>query len=108
MLYNPDWGQKTKVDPQRVQDTAVRYGVTECNIRKIQAGKLWSQPRRVDHIFTDDEVISIRELPDMRAARRKAEELGISPSITYRIWKRQSFKHVPEVIRPMPSPDHAK
>lgn len=24
------------------------------------------------------------------------------------IWKRQSFKHVPEIIRSMPSPNHAK
>lgn len=89
---------------ERVQDTSERFGVTECNIRKIQSGKLWGQDRRVDHHFTDAQVIEIRKLPDLRAARRKAEELGVSYTTTYSIWTRRTFKHVPEEIRPMPSP----
>lgn len=93
---------------ERVQDTAVRFGVTECNIRKIQSGKLWGMERREDHHITDAQVLEIRQLPDHRATRRKAEELGISPNATYRIWKRLTFKHVPEEVRPMPSPQRVK
>jgi hypothetical protein len=88
-------------DLERVQDIAERFGVTECNIRKIQAGKLWRQDRRDHHVFTDDEVRAIRGL-GRGAVTAEADRRGVSASVLYRIRRRVTFTHVPD-DQPIPS-----
>lgn len=88
-------------DLERVQDTAARLGVTECNIRKIQAGKLWREDKRSQHIFTDAEVWAIRRIPTGNGIATEAARLGVSKSALYRIRQRKFYTHVPE--EPAPS-----
>lgn len=81
---------------ERVQDTAERFGVTECNIRKIQAGKLWQQDKR-QRIFTDAEVLAIRQLP-RGTITQYAQQIGAHPSSVRRIRRRHSYTHVPDEV----------
>jgi hypothetical protein len=81
-------------DLERVQDTAKRLGVTECNIRKIQAGKLWQQDKR-QRIFTDAEVWAIRKLP-RGAISEHAQLIGAHPGAVGRVKRRASYAHVPD------------
>lgn len=83
-------------DLERVQDIAARFGVTECNIRKIQAGKLWRQDKRGHHIFTDAEVWAIRKMTGRGAVAQEAKRLGVSHSAVYRIRNRKGYAHVPD------------
>jgi hypothetical protein len=84
---------RTLKDLERVQDTAERFGVTECNIRKIQAGKLWRKERSDIHIFTDAEV------RDIRAGTAPDDEVAVRYSVArvtiWRIRNRKSYRHVP-------------
>lgn len=83
-------------DLERVQDVAARFGVTECNIRKIQAGKLWRQPRRCDHDFTDDQVREIRLLR-RGESDGAAERFGCHVSMIQRIRSRKAYAEVPDI-----------
>lgn len=81
---------------QLVQETAATFGVTECTIRKIQSGKLWSGSSRSGYPFTDADIYMIRAAKGARCQPDLAERFGVSTSAIYRIQQRKTYRHVPE------------
>jgi hypothetical protein len=77
---------------ERTVDTAVRFQVSEANIRQIQSGKTWSKERHGMRQFTSDEVIRIRT--GTQEAKDYAAEFGVSLSIIYRIRSGSTYKWV--------------
>jgi hypothetical protein len=80
---------------ERIQDTAKRYGINESNVRLIQAGKTWRQDRRDIHIFTREEVIRIRSIPQGNGVTKAlAAEYGVHKSCIQRIRSGASYQHL--------------
>lgn len=77
--------------------TADRFGVRESTVRDIQAGRLWREDATVKgKPFRDAEVQRIRSLEGEKPATKLAAEYGVRPQVIYNIWKRRTWKHVPE------------
>lgn len=79
-------------DLERVADTALRFGVTEINIRQIQSGKIWRHTKET-RVFTEQEVRDIRALAGCNI-RATAAHFNAHPSAVWRIQKRKSYAHV--------------
>lgn len=77
--------------------TAKRFGVTEVNIRQIQAGKIWRNPKKF-RIFTDAEVRDIRARAKTQTRQSLADEYGIPHGTLDGIASRKTYKHVTDDI----------
>lgn len=77
--------------------TAARFGVRECTIRDIQAGRTWKRGSRGKHMFHDAEVQTIRAMQGIKSANDLAAEYSVSRNVIYHIWTRSSWAHVPEL-----------
>lgn len=81
---------------ETASETAGRFGVRECTIRDIQAGRTWKRGSRGKAMFHDADVQRIRALKGIKLGKELAEEYGVKPNVIYKIQLRQSWKHVPE------------
>lgn len=77
--------------------TAKRYGVTEVNVRQIQAGKIWKNPRKF-RLFSDDEVRDIRERGHRMSQQDIAVEYGVDSRIINSIANRRTYAHVRDLV----------
>lgn len=79
---------------ERTVDTAARFGVTEANIRQIQAGKIWKLESR-RHLFSTEEILRIRAEPETRGiATALAKEFNVSHSTIHRIRVGKAHRYV--------------
>jgi hypothetical protein len=85
-----------------VLDLAARFGVSESNVRLIQAGKTWRADRRDSRIFTRDEVELIRATPwQVKPAKKWAAEFGVNYSVIERIRAGKTYRYfLPECSAP--------
>jgi hypothetical protein len=71
---------------KRILDTASRFGISESNVRLIQAGKTWRMDKRGIHIFTRDELLRIKTAPQARGVTKTfASEFGVHTTTIQRI-----------------------
>ncbi len=81
-----------------VGETSKRYGIATSTVRNIQAGRIWrTDCRRGTNHFTDEQVQRIRRLEGSGKAREVAAEFGVSYQVIWKIMKRKTWAHVPEV-----------
>jgi hypothetical protein len=80
---------------ERICDTALRFGVSERNIRDIRSGRIWKKDRIDRHQFTEAEVEFIRS-PSLRdkTARYFAEQFGVSICAIQNIRSGRSYRHI--------------
>lgn len=79
---------------EQILETASRFGVSESNVRLIQAGKTWRSDRRDVRILTRAEVELIRATPwQVKSARLWAEQLGVSRTAIDRIRAGVSYRY---------------
>lgn len=101
-------------DRERTVDTAARFGVTEANIRQIQAGKIWKANSIRRRPFTEAEIVLIRTTPwEVKPARQFAEEFGVSIGIIHKIragttyqWVEMSRNERPTLRQPSHERNH--
>lgn len=78
-----------------ILDTATRFGVSESNVRLIQAGKTWRKDRKDRHIFTRNEILRIRSASQADGVTKAfAKEFGVSLPCIQRIRNGTFYKHV--------------
>lgn len=99
---------KRRLHPDQVQEirdlkgleprhlTASRFGVRECTVKDIQAGRTWKTGAPGKYFFTDDQVRRIRLAQGALSAIEVAAEYKVSRHIIYRIWARKAWDHVPD------------
>ena len=85
---------------EHVHLTAERFGITETNVRHIQAGKIWRRAVNGRRVFTDSEVIAIRSLRYVESSRAIAERYGVNPSVIARIQNSETYRYVETPISP--------
>lgn len=77
-------------------ETAKRFGLRESTIRLIQTGKIWRADRHQRRIFSDAEVLSMREQRGIRGTARKlAEQYGVDEGAIRRIQDGRTYKDAP-------------
>jgi hypothetical protein len=78
---------------EKSDDTASRFGISESNVRLIQAGKTWRSSAR--RVFTRDEVLHIRATPHtIKSAGAFAKELGVGRSVIDRIREGKTYRWI--------------
>lgn len=106
---------KRRLRPEQVQEirdlkglesrqvTASRFGVRECTVKDIQAGRTWKVGAPGKYFFTEDQVRKIRSIQGTRTAIEVADEYKVSRHIIYKIWNRTAWEHVPDSECAFPS-----
>jgi len=79
---------------QTADQTAEIYGISESNVRLIQAGKTWKADNRC-RIFSRDEVMQIRAKPWQRSLTEWAAHFGVHVAVIDRIRTGRSYKEFP-------------
>lgn len=74
--------------------TAARYGITESNVRHIQAGNTWKAERKISMALSDDQVRSIRNIGYTMTAKEISASLGLRIGVINRVRLGQYYKHV--------------
>ena len=111
-LDRVQWQRRQKLTPEQamevrslkglehVEITAARFGITETNVRYIQAGKTWRREGKDRRVFTDSEVIAIRSLRYIESSRAIAERYGVNPSVIARIQTGETYRYVETLVSP--------
>lgn len=83
-------------DRARVIDIARQFGISDTNVRNIQAGRLWKKDRSGYRAWTENEIARIRSTPVgvVGVIKALAEEFGVTAGTIYRIKNGQSYRHV--------------
>lgn len=82
---------------ERTVDTAERLGISERNIRDIQAGKIWRLENNTRHVFTREEIERIRSAPQADGVTKGfAKEFSVATTTIHRIRNGSSYRHFSE------------
>lgn len=77
---------------QTADQTAVIYGISESNVRLIQAGKIWKADNHC-RIFSSEEVRLIRIIPWQKSLTQWADHFGVHQAVIQRIRSGRTYRH---------------
>lgn len=81
-----------RASAEKPPELAKQFGVSESNIRHIQAGRSWNHNRRGGSRLTEEQIASIRSRTGWGIRPMLAAEFGVSASVIARIQKGEAYR----------------